>query len=461
MKASDLWRWNGTVGRAPYALVGVLGFALKHNLERWVAGALFDRPWSVFNYWTPTGHLLKLTALPDENPAFLLILLLLALPFIWVGMSMTVRRLRDLALPVWLSGVFFLPVVNLIFFLLLAVLPSHQTPPAANARGWLDRMIPESDLGSVALAILMTVPPGLLLVWFGASLLGSYGWGLFVGLPFCTGMAAALFHAHRQPRSPLSCVSTAISSVLLLGIGILVTAIEGAVCLLMAMPIAVGLAALGGWMGYILQRNRWEKKDLTSMLLVLLAASPALMGAERAQAPVPRVFCASTTVEVDAPPEEVWRHVIAFPPLPEPSELIFRVGLAYPMRAEMHGSGVGAERHCIFSTGAFVEPITAWETPRLLRFSVTENPEPMTEWSPWGHLDAPHLHGFLVSKQGQFLLTPLPGGRTRLEGTTWYQHGMWPASYWGIWSDAVIHRIHLRVLRHVKNLAEQTKRGPA
>jgi hypothetical protein len=32
---------------------------------------------------------------------------------------------------------------------------------------------------------------------------------------------------------------------------------------------------------------------------------------------------------------------------------------------------------------------------------------------------------------------------------------MWPAGYWRLWSDAIIHRIHVRVLTHVKHLAER------
>lgn len=28
-------------------------------------------------------------------------------------------------------------------------------------------------------------------------------------------------------------------------------------------------------------------------------------------------------------------------------------------------------------------------------------------------------------------------------------------TYWKLWSDHIIHRIHLRVLSHVKNLSEQ------
>jgi hypothetical protein len=31
---------------------------------------------------------------------------------------------------------------------------------------------------------------------------------------------------------------------------------------------------------------------------------------------------------------------------------------------------------------------------------------------------------------------------------------MWPQAYWGIWSDALIHKIHGRVLRHIERVAE-------
>ncbi|HBI42403.1 MAG TPA: hypothetical protein DDY78_06020 [Planctomycetales bacterium] len=60
----------------------------------------------------------------------------------------------------------------------------------------------------------------------------------------------------------------------------------------------------------------------------------------------------------------------------------------------------------------------------------------------------------MVSRRGEFRLTALDGGRTRLEGATWYTNRMWPAFYWRLWSDAIIHRIHLRVLNHIKELAE-------
>jgi hypothetical protein len=79
----------------------------------------------------------------------------------------------------------------------------------------------------------------------------------------------------------------------------------------------------------------------------------------------------------------------------------------------------------------------------------------MRELSPYGHIDAAHLHGYMVSRQGQFVLEELPGGKTRLIGQTWYQHHLWPAAYWRLWSDAIVHDIHYRVLNHIKALSER------
>ena len=78
----------------------------------------------------------------------------------------------------------------------------------------------------------------------------------------------------------------------------------------------------------------------------------------------------------------------------------------------------------------------------------------MRELSPWPEVRAPHLDGYLSSRRGEFRLVALPGGRTRLEGSTWYQVDVRPEAYWSLWSDAFIHAIHQRVLRHIAALAE-------
>jgi hypothetical protein len=462
MKTSfaDLWRPSGAVDRGTYALVGLLGFALKHNLDRLVAGYGFHRPWTLFNYWVPVRDVARITELRGTEAVFPGTMVALSLPFIWVGVILTLKRLRSASLPSQLVAFFFVPFLNLAFFLVLCLLPARERSSVEHtAQGekesFVNRLIPDSALGSAALSILVTVPFGLGFALLASQVLANYGWGLFVALPFAMGFAAALIYGARQPRSLSGCVGVACLSTALLGVALLALAFEGVICLIMAVPIALPLAAFGGICAYGVQRRRWLRNDAPVFLSALLIFVPSLEWVEHAVAAPSPVFVVRSAIEIHAPSEQVWKQVVAFSEIPSPREWMFRAGIAYPIRAEIRGTGPGAERHCVFSTGAFVEPIEVWDEPHQLKFSVASNPPPMEEWTPYSHIDPPHLHGFLVSEGGQFLLTPLPDGGTRLEGTTWYHHGLWPSAYWRLWSDVIIHQIHMRVLKHIRDEVER------
>jgi uncharacterized membrane protein YhaH (DUF805 family) len=458
---SELWSWDGKVSRTKYAAVGLIGVAIKYNIDWMIAAAFFGyRKPFFFNYLAPLGNGARLSHLSNTEAKFLATLLVVSLPFLWVGVAMTVKRLRDAGQPVWLVVLFFIPFINVLFFLMLCALPPGERPADAEGAPWpgpgaLSNMIPRSAVGSAVLAIFLTTILGLIFVGMGTVVLQAYGWGLFVALPFCLGMFSVLLHSYHEPRDLRTCLGVALLPIGILGAVLLFVAMEGVICLLMAAPFAIVLSAIGGMIGYTIQERHWGAKQRPAMLSIVLLLVPASFGIEHAAALQPPVFLVRTAIEVNAPPEKVWNQVVAFAEIPPPTELLFRAGIAYPIRAEITGHGVGAVRHCIFSTGPFAEPIEVWDEPRLLKFGVTANPAPLNELSPYGNIQPPHLHGYFVSKQGQFLLTALPGGRTRLEGTTWYQHTMWPAAYWHLWSDYIIHKIHLRVLEHIRTEAER------
>ena len=458
IRFADLWRPSGTIGRGAYALIGVLGFALKHNLDRLIATYGFHRPWSLFNYWIPVNDVTRITALSRDDVKFLAAMVALALPFIWVGVVLTLKRLRSARLPASLVILFFVPFVNLLFFVLLSLWPERdigQSELDTSKTRFLAQIVPESRLGSAALAVLVTALLGLAVVLLGSQLLMNYGWGVFVAAPFVMGFVAPIVYGVRRQRTMRECMSVAYVSLAITGVLLLLLAFEGVICLLMAAALAVPLAAMGAGFGYLVQRQRWYHSGTPAMLSCLILFAPGLQWLEHVAARTPTVFEVRSVIDIQAPPEKVWKQVIAFTEIPPPTEWFFRMGIAYPMRAEIIGSGPGAERHCVFSTGAFIEPIEIWDEPHRLKFSVASNPAPMQEWTPYSHIEPAHLHGFLVSSAGEFLLTPLPNGGTRLQGTTWYRHSLWPEAYWRLWSDTIIHRIHMRVLRHIRDESER------
>lgn len=290
---------------------------------------------------------------------------------------------------------------------------------------------------------------GLLTIW-GIYGIGEYGIALFVITPLFIGVSSTILYGYKMGITKKSALGISFLTLAVLASGLFVFAIEGLICLFMAAPAAILLTWLGSLIGYALL-NKTPDNELP-VLLLLLGLIPTMAFMEREH--VPALTAVVTSVEIAADPMTVWNNVVAFPQLPEPDEFIFKTGIAYPVNAKIDGAGVGAIRHCNFTTGSFVEPVTAWEEARILAFDVAEQPATMNELSFWD-IDAPHLHDYFVSRKGQFLLRQLSNGNTELEGTTWYFHNIKPVFYWQLWSDYILHSIHDRVLAHIKVNSER------
>jgi hypothetical protein len=232
--------------------------------------------------------------------------------------------------------------------------------------------------------------------------------------------------------------------------GLLVAiAVDGVICVAMAAPLAIPLAALGGVLGYLATKDSRAHSPTTFLLLFGLVPFSASL--EHAIAPPADVFEITTSIDLAASPEQVWRAIIEPGQPTPPSNWLFRAGVGYPLSNHLEGTGPTATRYCEFSTGRLVEPVILWKENSELRFRVAVNPPPMRELSPYGDIHPPHLDGFLIARQGQFKLMRLENGGTHLEARSWYQHHLWPAGYWRIWSDYLIHRIHVMVLNDIRD----------
>lgn len=442
--------WFGVaepVGRTAYATSGFGLMLFKYGIEALVIWFLAS---AVFLPWHFLSPVLTIRAeMLQSAPQWLgWALFAWSLPFLWIAMSMSVRRAAASGASPWLGLLVLVPLVNLVFMIVMCLLPNapgeRWSPKSRPAR-------PDAQARSALVAIGASLMIGAVMMVVSVYLLKSYGASLYLGTPLLMGAIAAYLHNRNTARSFPVSVGLGMASVLVGGAALLLFALEGLICVLMAVPLMLPLGALGGLLGKaIADSTRRPSHEVMAVILVL----PILAVAEASFLPSSTEYEVMTAVEIDAPPDVVWEHVIDFPDLPPAHELLFRAGVACPERARIAGEGVGAERHCEFTTGTFVEPITVWEPARRLAFDVTDQPAPMFELSPYRHVHPPHLDGYLRSNRGEFRLIALPDGRTRLEGRTWYEFDMFPQSYWTLWSDQIIHLIHQRVLLHVKQLAE-------
>jgi Polyketide cyclase / dehydrase and lipid transport len=308
----------------------------------------------------------------------------------------------------------------------------------------LTQRISTQKILSIALPCIL----GWTFAYLATNVFRDYAFGLFIWLPLVLGATSTLILAYKNPLQRKELRNNSYWTLLIFSFGLLAFAWEGIICLAMAAPIGFLFTYLGFLIGHGLSKSKFNS-NTPAALIVLMLSVPSLMAFEDNIKTSEDIRSVTTSIEINASPQTVWKNVVAFPQLKEPTEFIFKTGIAYPINATISGQGVGAVRHCNFSTGSFVEPIITWDEPKLLKFSVDEQPEPMKEISFYD-IHPNHLHGYWVSKQGQFKLTELANGHTLLEGTTWYLNKIKPNFYWTIWSDYIVHKIHQRVLEHIK-----------
>jgi len=443
------------VNQTTYAASGFGLMALKYTVEAVIVFMTTFKSYLPWDFINPLISVRQKYFTPPAPEWLAWAFILWSLPFLWIAVSMSVRRAVDAGKNAWLGLWVFVPIINLCMMIYLSLLPTDKQYASNLAQDpHLGEPLIEHRLSSALLGIAASATICITMVSLCVYLIQDYGAALFMGTPIVMGATSAYIYNRPYSRGVLSSIMVAELSIFLSGLILLLFAFEGIICLAMLLPIAGAMAILGALIGVMIASVQ-PQRSIT--LLIPMSLLPIIAGAEHAVRDLPE-YEVLTTIEIDAPPERVWPNVVGFSELTDPPNWYFQIGIAYPKRATIVGSGVGAVRHCEFSTGAFVEPITAWEQPTRLAFDVQSQPPPMHELSPYRHVHPPHLDGYLRCKRGEFQLIPLENGRTRLEGRTWYQYDIFPQSYWTLWTDRLIHSIHQRVLSHIKQLSESSSR---
>lgn len=110
----------------------------------------------------------------------------------------------------------------------------------------------------------------LLSVAVGALVFGVYGYGMFVVSPFVIGAVAAYFANRKQDVGQPATTRIALGATLLGGVSLVATALEGVLCIVMASPLAIPVALVGGLLGRSIARaGRRPVRDTLSGFALL------------------------------------------------------------------------------------------------------------------------------------------------------------------------------------------------
>ena len=424
--------FQGKMRRLPYALATFAVFFGQH-LASLIAlkaqGSQADLHW--YFYLMPLRSLAKSGQASDVMLGLALMVFLLAA---WGLAALAFRRAADANLSGWIAAFALAPAIQIAVILFLCLAPSRSAASLQHAElpnGW-----------AAAQGVIVGTGVTLSAVAMGTLLFGSYSHGVFVVAPFVIGAATA-FIANRHGDVGASHTSKVVAIALLLGGIILVAAaVEGIVCLILAAPLGLGVALVGGMLGraIALQSRRTVHKTVSAFtLLPLVFATETVL-------PAITTFDTRATVEINASPETVWKAIVAMETIERPMALPFRLGVAYPLRGEVIGEGVGASRIGEFSTGTAVERVTEWIPNSRLAFKVVRDVPAMRELSPYEHVHAPHVIGYFHTTNTSFDLSPKQNGRTEIVERTSHSLKLEPILYWLPLARWVVQRNNLRVL---------------
>ncbi|MCA9217981.1 MAG: SRPBCC family protein [Planctomycetales bacterium] len=270
---------------------------------------------------------------------------------------------------------------------------------------------------------------------FAGDGVSNLGLTMFLLLPAATGFVTAL-----TTRYWKSVALSLLIAMLILMSGLVVTGLEGIVCVVMASPILIVGVMLGAVVG-VLAKRLIRTETTVSMAVAPILAGMSVFGAGAIEDSMMidadvRAETVESSITIEASPEHVWNAMIQFDEVQGRKPLLMQIGLPIPESCSMIGAGVGSERVCHFNSGFIRERVPRWDSPRHLDFEVEQVQLPGRHW--------------LGFRRATYELAALQHGHTRVTRTTTVTSTLRPACYWRLFERLGTETEHHYILESLK-----------
>lgn len=231
---------------------------------------------------------------------------------------------------------------------------------------------------------------------------------------------------------------------------------EGAICLVMALPIFFIFASVGGLIvSFIRKRKINNTVNVVAAVLLPFLFSPI----ESKLNFEPITYEAYTSTIINAPKEKIWENVTRVRTISEKEDnsgLSKVMGFPRPVVAELDTLMVGGKREAVFDKGlVFDEIVNVYEHEKKMSFSIT----PLTDKIPPTTLDEHVTVGgkYFTVLDGTYEL--VPKGRDTYELVLYSHFNMNTTFnfYSGLWAKWIMQDIQNNILGIIKSRCENTQ----
>jgi len=225
------------------------------------------------------------------------------------------------------------------------------------------------------------------LALFRDTAAGKAGGAMLSSFLFCVPLAIGFYTVYRLPLERRTWGKALIvpwlpTLAFLAGTALLL--IEGSICIVMAAPIFLAMASLGGFLMWLVMKVSAPPKSVANSVLIL----PALLGLYERDVPLrDHLGDSESSIHIDAPAATIWSLINRAENI-APAEMAdgwaYRIGVPHPLEAVTVDSAQGRVRKLRWERGVhFDEPILDWDENRYIRWRYVFAPDSI----PPGALD--------------------------------------------------------------------------
>ena len=233
---------------------------------------------------------------------------------------------------------------------------------------------------------------------------------------------------------------------------------EALICALVAAPILMLMAFIGGWiMSLILKKTKQGRLSVTLFVLLPYFVSPV----EQMWQTPHETRVMHNAVMIHAAPKTIWNQIYEVPAIKNdelPAQWIYIIGFPRPIAAVIDKQGVGGRRHATFERDvSFFEVVTHWEPQHKLSFTIKADPD----FIPHTAFDKHIIVGgrFYDVLNGTYEIEPRNDGSCILHLTSTHRLSTRFNWYAGWWSEWVMNQIQGSILEVIRSRCEKSSKA--
>jgi len=268
----------------------------------------------------------------------------------------------------------------------------------------------------------------------------GYGISFFVFLPFILGYILGSDAVKKGSLAGL------IFSLVIFFILLLAGGLEGMVCILMAMPLALIAIALGVFIRHLVNKATRNKKDsnlVKSSILPFIILLTAGLIEKQITAGDREIISVKTEIILPYTPLEVYDAIKSVDTVIAEKTWLMKLDLPVPVKCVLDEEKEGGIRTCYFGGGKIVEKITHLEKGKVQQMDVIDYQLTGRKW--------------LGFEEAIYLFEETGTNSCKLTRITTYTSTLTPRFYWEPLEKTGIGQEHDYVFEHIENFLKNTR----